>query len=280
MSNKAIDKDYLLRQLQGFEGDVLAQKSIATETGYHNFRYYNNKFSYKNGNTWTDIDVGNTNYTELTQAAYNQLSEAEKNNGTFYFITDSPSGGGGGGVSPDFIAPTESSTTASQAYAIGALFFLDNTLYRVTTAISQGDTIVTTGVSANVAETTVEEELSDKANNTSSFSDASSRTNIASGDTIPTILGKIKKWFTDLADLAFIAKDGNESTKYLRGDGTWQSFPSFSTSLSGLTDTTISSEANKDILEYNSTTSKWENEKNSMVVRLASEGETSAWKNS
>jgi len=58
MSNKAIDKDYLLRQLQAFESDVLAQKSIATQEGYHNLRYYNNKFSYKSGNTWTDIDLG------------------------------------------------------------------------------------------------------------------------------------------------------------------------------------------------------------------------------
>lgn len=57
------------------------------------------------------------------------------------------------------------------------------------------------------------------------FSEASTRTNIASGDTFATILGKIKKFFTDLKDLAFIAKDGASSTKYLRGDGTWQVFP-------------------------------------------------------
>ena len=35
------------------------------------------------------------------------------------------------------------------------------------------------------------------------FTDASSRTNIASGDSIKTILGKIKKWFSDLKTVAF-----------------------------------------------------------------------------
>lgn len=54
---------------------------------------------------------------------------------------------------------------------------------------------------------------------------ASSRTNIATGDTLSTIWGKIAKWFSDLKDLAFIAIDGSSSTKYLRGDGTWQTFP-------------------------------------------------------
>lgn len=56
-----------------------------------------------------------------------------------------------------------------------------------------------------------------------SFTEASERTNITSGDTLATMLGKIKKWFTDLKDLAFVAKDGTNSTKYLRGDATWQS---------------------------------------------------------
>jgi len=59
--------------------------------------------------------------------------------------------------------------------------------------------------------------------------EASSRTNIASGDTLKTIIGKIKKFFSDLKDLAFIAIDGAGSTKYLRGDGTWQTFPTIPT---------------------------------------------------
>lgn len=58
------------------------------------------------------------------------------------------------------------------------------------------------------------------------FTSAGSRANITTGDPLATIWGKIAKFFTDLADLAFIAKDGPSSTKYLQGDGTWQSFPS------------------------------------------------------
>ena len=61
------------------------------------------------------------------------------------------------------------------------------------------------------------------------FTEASTRANIESGETFTTILGKIKKFFTDLKDLAFIAIDGASSTKYLRGDGTWQTFPTIPT---------------------------------------------------
>jgi len=68
--------------------------------------------------------------------------------------------------------------------------------------------------------------IDDKADNTqTTITEAQTRTNLADGDTVPTIFGKIKKWFTDLKDLAFIGKDGTTSTKYLRGDGTWQNFP-------------------------------------------------------
>ena len=49
------------------------------------------------GGTVYDIGGGNTNYQELTQAEYDALTEAEKTNGTLYFITDG--GGGGGGSS-------------------------------------------------------------------------------------------------------------------------------------------------------------------------------------
>lgn len=45
--------------------------------------------------------------------------------------------------------------------------------------------------------------LSDKADNEPTFSEASTRANIASGESIPTILGKIKKFFTDLKAVAF-----------------------------------------------------------------------------
>ena len=58
-------------------------------------------------------------------------------------------------------------------------------------------------------------------NQTPTVTEASTRANLAAGDTLKTIIGKIKKFFTDIKDLAFIAKDGSTS-KYLRGDGTWQ----------------------------------------------------------
>ena len=58
------------------------------------------------------------------------------------------------------------------------------------------------------------------------FTEASTRANLlGTGEKLLVILGKIKKYFSDLKDLAFIAKDGTSSTKYLRGDGTWQAFP-------------------------------------------------------
>ena len=81
-------------------------------------------------------------------------------------------------------------------------------------------------------------------NQTPTVTEASTRSNIASGDNLKTIIGKIKKWFTDLKDLAFIAKDGTSSTKYLRGDGTWQAF---SKSTVGLGNVDNTSDADKPI---------------------------------
>lgn len=65
-------------------------------------------------------------------------------------------------------------------------------------------------------------------NQTPTVTEASARANLATGDTLKTIIGKIKKFFTDIKDLAFIAKDGSTS-KYLRGDGTWQIPPNDNT---------------------------------------------------
>lgn len=123
----------------------------------------------------------------------------------------------------DLVATMQDNTlVAVQNYAVDDLFWYNNLLYRITTAVSSGATIVITGGSADAVQTTVSDELKRKADNTTSFTVASSRTNIASGETMPTILGKIAKWFTDLKDLAFIAK-GSGSSKFLREDGTWQS---------------------------------------------------------
>lgn len=64
-----------------------------------------------------------------------------------------------------------------------------------------------------------------KASDSPTFTQASARANLVSGESLSTLFGKIMKWFADLKDLAFIAIDGSSSTKYLRGDGTWQTFP-------------------------------------------------------
>ena len=80
----------------------------------------------------------------------------------------------------------------------------------------------------------VNDKLDDKADNEPTFTEASTRSNIASGESIPTILGKIKKFFTDLKDLAFIGKDGATSTKFLRGDGTWQEVPTSEGTVTGV----------------------------------------------
>lgn len=43
---------------------------------------------------------------------------------------------------------------------------------------------------------------------TPTFTEAQTRANIVSGETLPTILGKIKKWFTDLPSM-FVSKSGD-----------------------------------------------------------------------
>ena len=58
-------------------------------------------------------------------------------------------------------------------------------------------------------------------NQTPTVTEASTRANLATGDTLKTIVGKVKKFFADLGDLAFINK-GSGSSKFLREDGTWQ----------------------------------------------------------
>ena len=57
------------------------------------------------------------------------------------------------------IASKESSTTASKAYSVGSYLILNDVLYKVTTAIAQGGTIVTTGANANVQSTSITDEI-------------------------------------------------------------------------------------------------------------------------
>lgn len=54
----------------------------------------------------------------------------------------------------DSIAPVENTTTASRAYTVGKLLYLDNVLYKVIADIAQGATLI---VDTNIEETTLEE---------------------------------------------------------------------------------------------------------------------------
>lgn len=62
------------------------------------------------------------------------------------------------GIESD-IATIEPTSTASKNYAVGEYMFFGWEFYRVTTAITAGDTIVTTGAGQNVTEVTVGDEL-------------------------------------------------------------------------------------------------------------------------
>lgn len=69
---------------------------------------------------------------------------------------------------------------------------------------------------------------STKAPDVPTFSAAQTRENIKGDGTedTATLWGKVKKFFNDLADLAFINKPSSgQTTTYLRGDGTWQAPP-------------------------------------------------------
>lgn len=132
--------------------------------------------------------------------------------------------GGGSTIEPN---PQESATEQLETLGI------DGDVYEVTdaSAIHASDVGVANGIAELDSNGKVPKaELpSDVVYDNPTFTEASTRANIASGETIATIFGKIKKWFSDLKDLAFIGKDGTSSTKYLRGDGTWQNFPTIPT---------------------------------------------------
>lgn len=59
------------------------------------------------------------------------------------------------------------------------------------------------GVSYDVKDATARTQLGNKADNVPTLTQASTRENIANGDTVPEALGKVMKYFDDLGDLAF-----------------------------------------------------------------------------
>ena len=99
------------------------------------------------------------------QTTYDELSDLEDVNITSptngdvltYDGSKWTNGQGGGGSSVEqMIAPVETSTTASQAYAIGEQFILNGTLYTATAAITAGGTI-TIGGNCTASDTVTEQ---------------------------------------------------------------------------------------------------------------------------
>ena len=85
-----------------------------------------------------------------------------------------------------------------------------------------GETIsewVQTNVQPQKDTSTIESDIAalqtGKANEVTSFTESSTRTNIASGDTVTTIWGKVKKWFSDLKAVAFSGSYNDLSNKPL-----------------------------------------------------------------
>ena len=78
------------------------------------------------------------------------------------------------------------------------------------------------GTSLSLVTTGEKYTWNNKVSDNPTFTQASSRANIVSGESFSTLFGKIMKWFTDLKDLAFISKPStDQTTTWLRGDGTW-----------------------------------------------------------
>lgn len=87
----------------------------------------------------TDITAEAWNASHWTQARVaDDLAAHEADHNNPHNVTAAQTGAVGGGI----IAPTESSTTASQSYTVGDYFFLGGLLYRATSPIPEGETIV------------------------------------------------------------------------------------------------------------------------------------------
>lgn len=176
-------------------------------------------------------------------------------------------GGGGGGASSTSIAPIESTTTASKAYAVDDLLFYNNILYKVTAPIAQSGTIEISGASTNVIQTDVDTELKNKIKLSSTAGLVKNDGTIDTTTYVSDISGKADKVASATnGDVATLDSNGNlvdsgiastdvvvksATAGLLKNDGSvdTNTYPSSS----------IATPANKQILEYNSTSAKWEN---------------------
>ena len=98
-----------------------------------------------------------TTYDELSDLEDVNISSPTNGDVLTYDGSKWTNGQGGGGSSAEqMIAPVETSTTASQAYAIGEQFILNGVLYTATAAITAGGTI-TIGGNCTASDTVTEQ---------------------------------------------------------------------------------------------------------------------------
>ena len=98
-----------------------------------------------------------TTYDELSDLEDVNISSPTNGDVLTYDGSKWTNGQGGGGSSVEqMIAPVETSTTASQSYAIGEQFILNGTLYTATAAITAGGTI-TIGGNCTASDTVTEQ---------------------------------------------------------------------------------------------------------------------------
>lgn len=86
-----------------------------------------------------------TTYDELSDLEDVNISAPTNGDVLTYDGSKWTNGQGGGGSVEQMIAPVETSTTASQSYAIGEQFILNGVLYTATAAITAGGTITVNG---------------------------------------------------------------------------------------------------------------------------------------
>lgn len=111
-----------------------------------------------------------TTYDELSDLEDVNISAPTNGDVLTYDGSKWTNGQGGGGSVEQMIAPVETSTTASQSYAIGEQFILNGTLYTATAAITAGGTITVNGnctASDTVTEQIHEEHYNVKGTNVS-----------------------------------------------------------------------------------------------------------------
>ena len=135
--------------------------------------YYHNNAKYYSDQSYSYMYSANN--SAANASAYRLTSEAwavgtkdgtsyQPTNNSKYYAEQAAAAAASLNVSAilgDF-ATVESSTTASQAYAVGDYLVLNSVLYKVTTAIASGGTITTSGANANVEQTNVGKEIKNR----------------------------------------------------------------------------------------------------------------------